>query len=64
MQQSFKEFSERVRANYKIAPEMYSRYNAKRGLRNADGTGVLVGLTNIGNVHGYIADEGDKIPDA
>ena len=22
-----------------------------------------MGLTNIGNVHGYIFDEGDKIPD-
>lgn len=64
MKKNFKEFSDRVKENYKIAPEMYSRYNAKRGLRNADGTGVLVGLTNIGNVHGYIADEGDKIPDA
>lgn len=25
----------------------------KRGLRNEDGTGVLVGLTKIGNVVGY-----------
>jgi citrate synthase len=31
-------------------------------LRNADGTGVLVGLTRIGDVHGYIMDEGEKIP--
>ena len=32
----------------------------KRGLRNDDGTGVLVGLTTIGNVHGYVVDEGEK----
>ena len=25
----------------------------KRGLRNEDGTGVLVGLTKLGNVVGY-----------
>ncbi len=31
----------------------YARYNIKRGLRNANGTGVLVGLTEIGNVDGY-----------
>ena len=42
--------------------EMHSKYNVKRGLRNADGTGVLVGLTNIGDVHGYIVDENEKVP--
>ena len=63
MKETFKEFCEIIKDNYKISPELYSKYNAKRGLRNEDGTGVLVGLTNIGNVHGYIFDEGDKIPD-
>ncbi|TFH05533.1 MAG: citrate synthase, partial [Spirochaetales bacterium] len=45
-----------------INPEEYLKYNTKRGLRNADGTGVLVGLTEIGEVHGYIMDEGERIP--
>jgi citrate synthase len=45
-----------------IEPELYQKYNVKRGLRNADGTGVLVGLTNIGDVHGYILDENEKVP--
>jgi 2-methylcitrate synthase len=49
-------------ANTKIPLEYYERYNVKRGLRNADGTGVLVGLTEIGDVHGYIIDEKEKIP--
>lgn len=48
--------------NNKIDPELYSRYNVKRGLRNADGSGVLVGLTGIGDVHGYIIDEGEASP--
>jgi citrate synthase len=48
--------------NNKINPEDYSRYNVKRGLRNEDGSGVLVGLTEIGSVHGYIMDEGEKVP--
>lgn len=46
----------------KIPPELYDLYNVKRGLRNSDGTGVLVGLTVIGEVHGYIIDEGEKVP--
>ena len=63
MKESIKKFSDIIRETYKIDPALYSKYSAKRGLRNEDGTGVLVGLTNIGNVHGYIFDEGDKIPD-
>jgi citrate synthase len=45
-----------------IDPKLYPKYNVKRGLRNTNGTGVLVGLTSIGDVHGYIIDEGEKIP--
>lgn len=43
-----------------IDPDLYRKYGVKRGLRNADGTGVLVGLTTIGNVHGYVMNEGEK----
>ena len=46
----------------KIDPDLYSRYNVKRGLRNSDGSGVLVGLTGVGDVHGYIVDEGEASP--
>ena len=45
-----------------IDPTYYEQYDVKRGLRNADGTGVVAGLTNIANVHGYIVDEGDQQP--
>ena len=48
--------------NNQISPEFYKKFNVKRGLRNEDGSGVLVGLTNIGDVHGYIMDENEKIP--
>lgn len=37
----------------KIDAELFKKLDVKRGLRNEDGTGVLVGLTNIGNVVGY-----------
>ncbi len=45
-----------------IAIELYEKYSVKRGLRNADGTGVLVGLTNIGDVHGYVMEDNEKVP--
>lgn len=44
-----------------IDPALYHKYNVKRGLRNGDGTGVLVGLTTIGAVHGYMVSEGEKM---
>ena len=47
--------------NY-IDPSLNEKYNVKRGLRNSDGTGVLAGLTQICNVHGYVLNEGEKQP--
>lgn len=49
-------------ANNTIDSKLYDRYVVKRGLRNADGTGVIAGLTNICNVHGYVVNEGEKSP--
>jgi len=47
-----------VEENDNIIPETYAKYNVKRGLRNSDGSGVLVGLTNISAVFGFqIIDE-------
>lgn len=48
--------------NNRISPEYYSKYHVKRGLRNSDGTGVMAGVTNICNVHGYVVDDGEKEP--
>ena len=45
--------SESVKTTSKIDNELFEKYNVKRGLRNEDGSGVLVGLTQIGNVVGY-----------
>ncbi|MBN1834234.1 MAG: citrate/2-methylcitrate synthase [Spirochaetales bacterium] len=47
----------------RIPLDLYQKYSVKRGLRNDDGSGVLVGLTEIGDVHGYIFDEGERVPD-
>ena len=46
-----------------IAPEFFEQYEVKRGLRNPDGTGVIAGITNIANVHGYVVSDGVKTPD-
>lgn len=50
-------------ANNKIDPKYYEKFNVKRGLRNPDGSGVMAGVTNICNVHGYVINEGEKYPD-
>jgi citrate synthase len=55
-----KKQADQIREADRIDPELYRKYNVKRGLRNNDGTGVLVGLTTIGNVHGYVMNEGEK----
>ena len=45
--------SDNLKGCVKIDAELFRKLDVKRGLRNDDGTGVLVGLTNIGNVVGY-----------
>ncbi len=51
-----------VRDACKMDRELFDRYNVKRGLRNADSSGVLVGLTHIGDVQGYDMVDGKPVP--
>ena len=46
----------------RISSDWYERFGVKRGLRNADGTGVMAGITRIGNVRGYYVQDGEKVP--
>lgn len=50
--------------NY-IEPALFRKYEVKRGLRDLDGKGVLVGLTEIGDVqsHGRLLYRGTDIND-
>jgi citrate synthase len=57
---SVREYIAEITANDQISAELYDKYSVKRGLRNADGSGVLVGLTRVGEVHGYIINEGER----
>ncbi|WP_321478486.1 citrate/2-methylcitrate synthase [uncultured Bacteroides sp.] len=45
--------SEDMKDCTRIDNDLFTKYDVKRGLRNDDGTGVLVGLTKVGNVVGY-----------
>lgn len=51
-----------VAENSRIDMKLYEKYHVKRGLRNSDGTGVVAGITNICNVHGYVINEGEVEP--
>ena len=46
-----------------VDTEGYNQFDVKRGLRNADGTGVIAGLTNVSNVHGYMVSDNVKVAD-
>lgn len=48
--------------NNTINPALFDKFEVKRGLRNADGSGVMAGITNICNVHGYVINEGERQP--
>ena len=48
-----KQLSPLAEESCKIEESLFKEYDVKRGLRNADHTGVLVGLTKVGNVVGY-----------
>lgn len=52
---------EYIKNNY-IDPETSEKLGVKRGLRNADGTGVLAGLTNVCDVVGYTMENGVRTP--
>ena len=51
----------KVELNDQINPNLYQEYDVKRGLRYSDGRGVLVGLSQVGDVVGYEVRDGKKI---
>ncbi len=50
-----------LKGQYTINPEEFQSEHIKRGLRNADGTGVIAGVTSIGSVQGYSIMDGDRV---
>ena len=51
-----------IQINDRIDGDDYTKYGVKRGLRNADGTGVMAGLTKICSVDGYYIEDGERVP--
>ena len=49
-------------ANDNIPPELYAKYDVKKGLRDKDGKGVVTGITNISRVDGFITVDGVRTP--
>ncbi len=43
---------ELVKESDMFSPELYSRYDVKKGLRDSAGNGVIVGLTRVSQVDG------------
>jgi citrate synthase len=55
--------SEQLISNNAIDESLYGKYDVKRGLRDANGAGVVVGLTKIGDVQGYeVNEKNEKVP--
>lgn len=48
--------------NSKIDPELYSKYEVKRGLRDISGKAVLTGLTEISEIVSYTIVDSDLVP--
>lgn len=49
------------KASY-INPDLYTKYEVKRGLRDINGKGVLTGLTNISDVRANKIVNGESVP--
>jgi citrate synthase len=56
-----KEHANMAEAACVIDESLFKQYDVKRGLRNADHTGVLVGLTRVGSVVGYEKRDGQLV---
>ena len=54
---------EEAKDAYTLPSDAFDNHRIKRGLRESDGTGVMAGVTNIGNAHGYIIYESERVAD-
>lgn len=62
LEEKLKFYAEEIEEATRIDKEIYEKYSIKRGLRNKNGTGVLVGVTKVGDVCGYEIKDGEKLP--
>lgn len=62
LEQYYDRSAQKIDTDSYYSPELFAKHNVKRGLRNEDGTGVVVGLTEIGDVLSYDMIDGKKVP--
>ena len=55
-------FADMCVENSRIDPELYLKYDVKRGLRDLNGKGVLTGLTNISEIISSKTVDGKSVP--
>ena len=55
-------FAEKCISSHNIDPELYVKYDVKRGLRDLNGKGVLAGLTDISEVCSSKIVDGQSVP--
>ena len=56
------DLTERIYQTGVINPELYTKYQVKRGLRDISGKGVLAGLTRISDIQSFIAQGDEMVP--
>ncbi len=54
--------ADKMKSNSMIDPELYTKYDVKRGLRDLDGKGVLTGLTDISTIKQNKIVDGKVVP--
>ena len=62
IKQEVRELSKLCVENSRIDPELYQKYDVKRGLRDLNGKGVLTGLTNISEIVASKTVDGKSVP--
>ena len=62
LSQELRELNADIRSVYTLPQDDYAHVDVKRGLRNADGTGVLAGVSQVGSVQGYTVVDGQRVP--
>jgi len=55
-------YADLCRDTYGIDPELYSKYEVKRGLRDISGKGVVAGLTDISEIRSYTIIDSEIVP--
>ncbi len=60
--EAIQKMSQQCVNTFTINPELYTKYDVKRGLRDISGKGVLTGLTEISEIRSYTIVDNDLIP--